>query len=603
MSIGSACGDKPVCRLVGKEWVISGDPYVLTRLLTIFPLSSRSKYDDSAVSIPATAEQSRDLVWFMQRYPMEVKERVKMRTLAASYELQKSRAQAILQEGYKGEAVKFTRGRAPRDYQTVAADLWKSMGGLLLADDLGLGKTVSAITAFTDPALRPAVVVCPPHLCLQWRNAINSFTPELMTHIIKDTSGYSPYVVIDCKHCHARIDQVYQLHARRRRCPTCGTPVPVDAKVHPADVYVLSYSKIKGWPDVLAKVCRSVVFDEVHWLRGGEETERWKSASRLARRMDYRMGMSATPFANLGGESFNVFECLTPGTFGTMEQFQMTWCVGVSKVKAPRLRDPEAFSNYLKERNLMLRRRAIDLGLPTHDCEIIHQSVEADSEAFDEATTQAEELAKVILDDAVGDRSKLGMASMQFDNAMRQATGIAKVKSVIDMVREFCEQGEKVVVFAWHKRVHELLMEGLQDFFPVRYTGSETREQKDAALNRFVTDEDTQVFIMSLRAGEGLDGLQFASCTAVVAELDWTWAVLQQNVGRIARSGQTRPCKAYFPVTDFGSDPIVSQVLGIKKDQLNGFLGDKVATGPKHSTNAEAIKLMAKKFLATRNSV
>jgi hypothetical protein len=105
------------------------------------------------------------------------------------------------------------------------------------------------------------------------------------------------------------------------------------------------------------------------------------------------------------------------------------------------------------------------------------------------------------------------------------------------------------------------------------------------------------VFCISLRAGEGLDGLQHVSSTAVVAELDWTWAVVKQNVGRIARDGQTRPCKAYFPVTDFGSDPIVSQVLGLKRDQLNGFIGEKQNGPVKAVDHAAAIRRLAADYL------
>ena len=39
-----------------------------------------------------------------------------------------------------------------RDYQTFAANMWLTAGGLLLADDVGLGKTAVAIAGLTDPA-------------------------------------------------------------------------------------------------------------------------------------------------------------------------------------------------------------------------------------------------------------------------------------------------------------------------------------------------------------------------------------------------------------------------------------------------------------------
>ncbi len=61
---------------------------------------------------------------------------------------------------------------------------------------------------------------------------------------------------------------------------------------------------------------------------------------------------------------------------------------------------------------------------------------------------------------------------------------------------------------------------------------------------------DTKLFIASLRAGEGLDGLQRVCSTVVFGEMDWTPAVHKQCIGRIARDGQAKQCKAFFLVSD-----------------------------------------------------
>lgn len=591
VSIGSHRFREPETtgKLVGKEWIITGDPFVLMRLQAMFPLATR-RADDKAVCITATPEHSRDLLWFKQRHPILFDQERKLRSLAAEYVLKQSRAKEILSEGYQPKLVSFAKGEAPRWYQQIAADLFRSVSSLLLADELGLGKTVSAITALADPGLRPAAVIVPVHLQIQWRNQLKRFLPSLAVHTIPHTTPYPlENVFATCSGCGAHLD----LTKERWKCSICRTPIDKKLSTRPPDVTIISYSKMTNWARVLARNCVTMICDEAHELRTGAKTDRWKAVHTLAKAVRYRLAMSATPIYNLGGETFNVIECVSPGFLGPKDLFQEQWCGYASSSKEPELLDPEALRSFLVQSKLMLRRSAKEVGIPVHDCEIIHQTVEADASTFSNATTGAEELARAILNDHNRNR---GQDTMELDRLIRQATGLAKVPAVVAFVEMLCEQGEQVVVFAWHRAVHDLLAERLAKWKPVFYTGTENSTQKAAAVEKFQRGE-ARVIVVSLRSGQGLDGLQFASCTAVVAELDWTWAVFKQNVGRIARDGQTRPCKAYCLVSDFGSDPIVSQALGLKKDQLNGLLGERQIAPTKAFDSAAAIRQLAVDYL------
>lgn len=594
MSIGSAPSDRPrtVCRLVNKEWLVSGDPFILSRVESVFPLSRRSK-EGAYVAIPAGPEQCRDLLWFKQRYPIEVDQERFLRSSAAKYMLRQQQAESILSGNYSPSVVEFARGQSPRPYQQVAADLWRSVHGLLLADEVGMGKTLVSITALTDPNLRPACVVVPVHLAIQWKNQLKRFVPSFSTHIVRTTAPYSLELIADCPACGAVVDTVADTRPLTPSCPVCKTRLPSGIRKRPPDVTIISYSKLLQWPDHINRVCRSVIYDEAHALRSGEKTDRWKAARRISRAMEYRLLMTATPLFNMGGEAFNIIECANPGFLGDKVTFQENWCQYAATSKEPPLRDPEAFGSYLRSQRVMLRRTAVEVGIPVHDCEIIHQTVDADEKVFEDASTRAEELAKHLLEDSNRNR---GVDTMEFDSVLRQATGLAKVDAVVAFTEMLLEQDESVVLFAWHRAVHQILYERLKAWSPVMYTGSENAEQKAAAVHRFQT-RDSKVILVSLRAGEGLDGLQFASCTAVIAELDWTWSVAKQNIGRIARDGQTRPCRAYFLVSEYGSDPVVSQVLGLKKDQLNGLIGDRPSGPVKAFDSSAAIKSLAEKYL------
>lgn len=55
-------------------------------------------------------------------------------------------------------------------------------GGLLLGDNLGIGKTVSAICPMAVPRNLPAVVIYPAYLPGHWPEKLPEFAPHLRVH-------------------------------------------------------------------------------------------------------------------------------------------------------------------------------------------------------------------------------------------------------------------------------------------------------------------------------------------------------------------------------------------------------------------------------------
>lgn len=97
-------------------------------------------------------------------------------------------------------------------------------------------------------------------------------------------------------------------------------------------------------------------------------------------------------------------------------------------------------------------------------------------------------------------------------------------------------------------------------------TRLESPTQKQAAADAF-TRGDSRLLVMSLRAGAGLDGLQQCASVAVFGELDWSPAMHDQCIGRLARDGQDATVAAYFLVADDGADPVIADVLELKRQQ------------------------------------
>lgn len=63
---------------------------------------------------------------------------------------------------------RFKPGKAGYGYQRQAVDFAIEKGGLLLLNDVGFGKTISALATLVEYGQYPSAVVLDPHLADQW---------------------------------------------------------------------------------------------------------------------------------------------------------------------------------------------------------------------------------------------------------------------------------------------------------------------------------------------------------------------------------------------------------------------------------------------------
>ncbi|HYF20689.1 MAG TPA: C-terminal helicase domain-containing protein, partial [Ramlibacter sp.] len=196
-----------------------------------------------------------------------------------------------------------------------------------------------------------------------------------------------------------------------------------------------------------------------------------------------------------------------------------------------------------------------------------------------------------------GEFEESGRAARELDMRLRQETGIAKAPFVAKYVRLLVEEtGQPVVLFGWHRDVYDIWNAELQDLGTVMYTGTESPGQKAQAQARFLAGE-AKVFIMSLRSGAGLDGLQHVASTCVFGELDWSPAMHDQCIGRLNREGQRcwpERVNAIFLVADDGADPPMMEVLGIKASQAHHIVDAGLGPQAVHSDRSTIDRLVAR---------
>jgi superfamily II DNA or RNA helicase len=549
-----------------KEWVLDAEPQVMVLFERLFPSSKvehayqwsteAGKRPDLQFThrprIMADSTSARkDIDWFSNRYQLEISgvDRLYLREGAISYDAtQREAKQAFINY----ERVELPFITPLRGYQEQAVALILHRRQLLVADQVGLGKTPVGIALGARHA--PCLVVVPTHLVTQWSAEIKKFLPVATVHCIKQR-------------------KLYDLPA--------------------ADFYIVSYHLVYSWHDIFTTkmIPQALVLDEVHSLRH-DNTEKYRTIRAIAEVAGYRVGLSATPIMNYGTEIFNIFQILEPGALGDPQDFRREWCTYDQK-----LRDPVLFGNFLRKHMMMVRRTRREVGRELEAVNRQVYTVDADMATLQRMEEEAKILAMKII---TGTFHEAGEAAREFDYKMRHATGVAKARAVAEIVKMILESGEKVLLFGWHRDVYDIWLKELSAYRPVMYTGTESAKQKDAALQEFI-EGDAQVFIMSLRSGAGVNGLQTVCHYAVFGELDWSPGIHEQAIGRLWREGIKEQVDVLFVTIEDGADPIMKKVLGAKTSEAKQILHPE-AEALTVTSDTDHIYTMAKEWLRSKGT-
>lgn len=577
---GRSCGS--LSRDWSGRWCLQALPHVRMRLRRIFAKISMGEFD--RIFLTDSLENCRELQWMLARFPMEMPpaDRKHLRTRAQAHLAQEEEVRRIVDEGYIPPS--FALALPPRAYQCAGAELVLRTGGALIADELGVGKTVTGICTFTDPRTLPALVVTLTTLPRQWEAELKKFAPHLRVHILKSGQAY---------------DVIKAMRGRKRRGDETAMLPGLSAF---PDVLISNYHKLSGWADSLHGSMKSVIFDEVQELRH-VGSDKYRAAKHIADGAAFRTGLSATPIFNYGDEFHSVLDVLRPGELGSRDEFIREWCDRSMGNERYAIGDPKAFGTYLRTSGLMLRRSRRDVGREIPPLTRALHHIELDLDVFHNMAGNAAELARLVLAQGPLKKGDAMRAAEELSWKLRHATGVAKAPYAADFVKLLLEGGEKkVLLYGWHRDVYAIWEERLKDYKPVFFTGSESPNQKEAAKQAFMDPKSgCRVLIMSLRAGAGLDGLQSCCRTGVFGEIDWSPGVIDQCIGRYHRDGQEEPSLAYVLLADNGSDPVIADVLGLKKSQLLGVRDPDAALIERLDTGGqEHIRKLAAAYLAQR---
>ena len=395
------------------------------------------------------------------------------------------------------------------------------LGGCL-ADDMGLGKTIQVLALLQTRRLRrvstdqrrPSLIVAPSSLVHNWIQEAARFTPRLS--VISYTGP-----------------------KRKQLIP--------DLDRH--DVVVTTYGLMRRDAPALRNVSFDyAILDEAQAIKNaGSQAAK---AARLIR-AEHRLALTGTPVENHIGELWSIFEFLNPGMLGALPAFR-----GLIGNNATGDDSRQTLARALAP--FILRRRKQDVlkDLPekteqTLYCELDHQQKRHYKELRDHYRASLDRRIE-----SVG----LGKSKIHVLEALlrlRQAAchpGLldparddqpsAKLDTLLEQIDEVLDGGHKALVFSQFVRLLEIVKQRLDNRGTAyEYLDGKTRDRPQR-IERFQTDPDCRLFLISLKAG-GL-GLNLTAADYVfILDPWWNPAVEAQAVDRAHRIGQTRPVFAY----------------------------------------------------------
>lgn len=524
----------------GREaWIIEAEPAVLEMAKRVF--TGCRAFGEGRLRFPDTKRAAGDLNWLMLRYPLVVASPEKFKTArdkAVAHAMRRDNLQVLPPTT---PPPTFTGTLFP--FQAAGVSFLVANERALIADDMGLGKTISAIASLATASTFPCLLCVPTNVQLQWRRQAGAF-------LDLPTNG----------------QQAFDLTAEdrgKRLCHIIKGRKPYDLPQVP--IYIIHYGLIADWYKPLAELSlKAIVFDEIQELRH-TGTQKYTGASDLSSGVRYVWGLSGTPIYNYGEEIWSVTNILDYHALGDKESFSKEWCTGYGEKVVAK---PDLLGNYLKREGLMIRRTKAEVQSELPPKRRVVHLVDHDENRYGQLITEAVKLAKGYGN--IKEWHEKGHTKRLIENATRQATGIAKAPYVAAFVKTLLEAGERVLLYAYHHAVHDILADDLHEFKPYKISGQETQAEKDAAIKAFAKgagDGGTDLVQLSLRSTAGLDGLQGRGTCVVFAELDWSPAVLSQCEDRLHRLGIDASLESilcYYMVTDTGMDETMQEALGLK---------------------------------------
>lgn len=414
-------------------------------------------------------------------------------------------------------------------FQRASCDYALARPHALIGDEPGLGKTEIAIAIANEMQAKRVLVICPASIRYQWVERIREWSTMGDHYTVPNTIVY-PIV-----------SSMYGVH-------------------DDAAWTVVSWDLIRQpglWRALAKTEYDLLILDEAHYAKTNDAKRtrslfgggRTPAATPLMERARKVVALTGTPLPNRPREAYTLARnlCWEAIDYASEDEFNERYnprVTGRSSSGKVWTNEAEGRLPELQNRlrgNFMVRHLKRDvmtqLQYPIYDL------IRVDETEPVKAALHAESLLDIDPEHLEGaDAEVLGQIA-----TARRLMGIAMAPQVVEWMKMLIDVTgeEKLVLFAWHTEVLDILCRELGRYGIVRVDGKDTARSKHRKVQKFITDPATKVIVGNvLSLGTGTDGLQQVCTHALIAEPDWVHGNNQQCIDRLDRGGQTGQVQA-----------------------------------------------------------
>jgi SNF2 family DNA or RNA helicase len=414
----------------------------------------------------------------------------------------------------------------PFPYQLAGTAFLFPRVGAVLADEMGLGKTMQAITAIRllirSGEIRSVLLVCPKPLVTNWQREFGLWAPELPVVAIEGDQDRRRW---QWQLADAPIKLAnYEALNRDQRIVAGGG-------LH-FDLVVLDESqRIKNRTSTTSQVVRSI-----------SRARSW--------------ALTGTPVENSSDDLVGIFEFVAPGHISPEMQ-------------------PRAMGRAAGDYVLRRTKDKVLADLPAKlfrdaELELTPEQRHTYQLAEDEGVLRLTEMGHEATIQHVFELVLRLKQICNFDPATGES---AKLERLAADLEEVAASGRKAIVFSQWVATLQTLGRRLRRFGTLEYHGQIPPGRRDAVIDRFRSDPERHVLLMSYGAGGVGLNLQFAGYVFLFDRW-WNPAVEDQAINRAHRIGAEGPVTVCRFLTLGTIEQRINQILEEKREIFDTIFSD-----------------------------
>jgi len=404
----------------------------------------------------------------------------------------------------------------------------------ILADDLGLGKTMTTIVASLESNSKKTLVICPASLKINWKREIEFHTNKKISIVEGKKWEDGDYVIVN-------YDILKNFHSLEKG--------------------VESIIRNSGFD--------LIIVDEAHAICN-TQAQRTKLVNDIAKISDKVWLLTGTPVTSRPINYFNLLNLVDCNVAQNWMAYVKRYCNGYQfRAGNRKIWNVSGASNleelYERTKPFVLRRLKNDvLDLPEKIISPVYMRLR--SKEYEDVMGEYYEWY-----DKGGESDSL---TMQFSKIakVRQIIANEKVAQTIELCENILDQDKKVIIFCNFTESLNAIYNHFKKV-AVKLDGSTPKGERQDAVDKFQTDDKVKVFVGNIKAA-GVGLTLTAAETVIMNDLSFLPSDHSQAEDRAYRYGQKNTVVVYYPLFENTIEGIIYDILDKKKRIINTVMGD-----------------------------